>query len=64
MNQNLMNPEIVLRMAHEREQELRRQVHGLREAEIYGESPAMPRARKQAMRPLTFMARLLAFVIH
>lgn len=63
MNPNLMNPEIVTRMVRERERELRLESRGLPEAE--GRSAPRPArgTRAPRRRPLTALARLLAFLV-
>jgi hypothetical protein len=64
MNQNLMNPEIVTRMAQMREQELRRETRGLSEAEGVSKVLAVPPARTQKRRPSTVFEVLFASLFH
>jgi hypothetical protein len=56
-----MNPEIVLRAAHEREQEMRREARALPQAGLADPRPTAPRVRARG-RPLVTLAWLLAFV--
>lgn len=63
MNQNLMNPEIVSRLAQERELDLRREAHSLPEAESGVGKTAAQNAYTRKRGSRTFAAWLSAAII-
>lgn len=60
MNPNLMNPEIVMRSAQEREQELRRRVYELHEDVSRFEHPNPPKIRRSHRLPYLSLDRVFS----
>ncbi len=63
MNPNLTNPVIVTRLAHEREQEMRRESHAPLQGAGHLELPEAPRTRAQKSRRHAVLTWLIALFV-